>query len=102
VREGDRVEVGVNGTRVEGPVRLRAAVPGGSVFLAEGTHDQPANALTEPLVEIRRVGAEPLEPSALAAQVQPAAEGLTEAPASAPQAIPPVAPDTTTRGGSEG
>jgi NADH-quinone oxidoreductase subunit G len=57
LRDGDRVEVGSNGTRVEGPVRLRAAIPGGSVFLAEGTHEQPANALTEPLVEIRRIGA---------------------------------------------
>ena len=36
------------------PVKLRAAVPPGSVFLVEGAHDQPANALTEPLVEVRR------------------------------------------------
>ena len=66
IREGDRVEVGSNGTRVVGAVRLRAAVPGGSVFIAEGTHEQPANALTEPLVEIRRVeGVRPAaEPSA--------------------------------------
>jgi NADH-quinone oxidoreductase subunit G len=102
VREGDRVEVGANGTRVQGPVKLRAAVPGGSVFLSEGTHDQPANVLTEPLVEIRRVGAEPPAPSAVPAMVQPAAEGLAEAPASAPQDIPPVGPDTTTAGGGQG
>jgi NADH-quinone oxidoreductase subunit G len=102
VREGDRVEVGSNGTRVQGPVKLRAAVPGGTVFLAEGTHDQPANVLTEPLVEIRRVGAEPLSPSAVPAMVQPAAEGLAEAPASAPQDIPAVGPDTTTAGGGQG
>ena len=57
VRDGDEVEVGSNGTRVRGPARLRAAVPGGSVFLVEGTHDQPANVLTEPLVAVRRVGA---------------------------------------------
>jgi hypothetical protein len=31
--------------------------------------------------------------------VAPAAEGLAEAPASAPQDIPPVGPDTTTGGG---
>jgi NADH-quinone oxidoreductase subunit G len=55
IREGDRVEVGSNGTRVQGAVRLRAAVPGGSVFLVEGAADQPANALTETLVEVRRV-----------------------------------------------
>ena len=36
IRDGDRVEVGSNGTRVRGFVKLRAAVPGGSVFLVEG------------------------------------------------------------------
>jgi NADH-quinone oxidoreductase subunit G len=56
VRDGDQVEVGANGTRVRGAARLRAAIPGGSVFLVEGTHDQPANALTEPLVAVHRVG----------------------------------------------
>jgi NADH-quinone oxidoreductase subunit G len=56
VRDGDQVEVGSNGTRVRGPARLRAAMPGGSVFLVEGTHEQPANLLTEPLVAVRRVG----------------------------------------------
>jgi NADH-quinone oxidoreductase subunit G len=102
VREGDRVEVGSNGTRVQGPVRLRAAVPGGSVFIADGTHDQPSNLLTEALVEVRRIGAEPREPSAVAAQVQPAAEGLAEAPASAPLSIPPVSPERSTGGGGDG
>jgi NADH-quinone oxidoreductase subunit G len=58
VRDGDQVEVGTNGTRVRGAARLRAAVPGGSVFLVEGTHDQPANVLTDPLVAVRRIGAE--------------------------------------------
>jgi NADH-quinone oxidoreductase subunit G len=57
IREGDQVEVGSNGTRVKGAVKLRAAVPGGSVFLAAGTHEQPANVLTDPMVEVRRVGA---------------------------------------------
>jgi NADH-quinone oxidoreductase subunit G len=102
VREGDRVEVGMNGTRLQAPVRLRAAMPGGSVFLSEGTHEQPANVLTEPLVEIRRIGAETLSASAAPAQLQPAAEGLAEAPASAPMAIPPTAPGTSTAGGDQG
>ena len=63
LHEGDRVEVGSpvlageadrgNGTRVRGPVRLRAAIPTGSVFLAEGTPDEPSNALTGALVEVR-------------------------------------------------
>ena len=53
MRDGDRVVIGHNGTRVNAPVKLRAAVPPGSVFLVEGAHDQPANVLTEPLVEVR-------------------------------------------------
>jgi NADH-quinone oxidoreductase subunit G len=56
VRDGDQVEVGSNGTRVRGAARLRAAVPGGSVFLVGGTHDEPANALHEPFVAVQRVG----------------------------------------------
>ena len=59
VRDGDQVEVGSNGNRVRGAARLRAAVPGGSVFLVAGTHEQPANALGDSLVAVRRVGAEP-------------------------------------------
>jgi NADH-quinone oxidoreductase subunit G len=75
---------------VRGAVKLRAAVPGGSVFIASGTHEQPANVLTEPMVEVRRVAdtaptRPDVEPSAVAAQIAPAAEGLSEMPASAPQ-----------------
>jgi NADH-quinone oxidoreductase subunit G len=101
IGEGDQVEVGSNGTRVRGAVRLRAAIPGGSVFLSEGTHEQPANMLTEPMVEVRRVGA-PAEahPSAVPAQLTPAAEGLAEAPASAPMDIPPTTGGGKTTGGS--
>jgi NADH-quinone oxidoreductase subunit G len=54
LREGDRVEVGTNGTRIAGTAKLRAAVPPGSVFVAEGVHGAPANLLGEPLVEVRR------------------------------------------------
>ena len=91
VREGDRVEVRSNGTRVYGPVKLRASVPGGSVFLAEGIHEGSANLLTEPLVEVRRVGrARGHEPSAVPAVMTPAGEGLAEAKPSAPLDIPPV------------
>ena len=37
IADGDRVEVGSNGTRVRGAVRLRDAIPRGTVFLADGT-----------------------------------------------------------------
>ena len=89
VGEGDQVEVGSNGTRVRGPVRLRAAVPHGSVFIAEGTPEQPSNVLTEALVELVRVGGPELQPGAVAVQVAPAVEGLAEAQPSAPLEIPP-------------
>ena len=56
VTDGDRVEVGSNGTRVRGTAHLRASVPGGSVFLVAGTHDEPANLLTEPVVAVHKVG----------------------------------------------
>ena len=69
LHEGDRAEVGSpvlageagrgNGTRVRGPVRLRAAIPHGSVFLAEGTPQEPSNALTGAFVEVRRADIRP-------------------------------------------
>jgi NADH-quinone oxidoreductase subunit G len=108
IRDGDRVEVGSDGARVQGAVRLRAAIPSGSVFLAAGTHDQPANALASGLVEVRRVGGTATNGArvggdSLPAQVTPAAEGLAEAPASAPMDIPPTTGGLeTTGGGSEG
>ena len=91
IREGDRVEVSSNRARVRAGVRLRAAIPPGTVFLAEATQEDSANALTEPLVRLQRVGgARPAhEPSAVPAQVAPSAEGLSEMPASAPLPIPP-------------
>jgi NADH-quinone oxidoreductase subunit G len=57
IREGDRVEVRQNGSRVRAGVKLRSAIPPGTVFLAEATKEDPANVLTEPLVTIERVGA---------------------------------------------
>jgi len=92
VRDGDEVEVGSNGTRVRGAARLRASVPGGSVFLAEGTHDQPANLLTDPVVAVRRVGGAAEQAPAAAAIATPAGEGHAEAPPSAGLDIPPTSP----------
>jgi NADH-quinone oxidoreductase subunit G len=92
VRDGDEVEVGSNGTRVRGAARLRAAMPGGSVFLVEGTQDEPANLLTEPLVAVRRVGDDAERAPAEPAIVTPAGEGYAEAPPSAPLDIPPTDP----------
>jgi NADH-quinone oxidoreductase subunit G len=55
IRDGDRVEVGSNGTRIRGTVKLRAAVPPGSLFVAEGVTDEPGNLLTEPFVQVERL-----------------------------------------------
>jgi NADH-quinone oxidoreductase subunit G len=88
INEGDRIEVG-NGTRVRAQAKIRDAIPAGSIFLAEGTHADNANVLTHPLVEIERLGSGPVDPSAVPIQVQPAVEGLAEAPQSAGLPIPP-------------
>jgi NADH-quinone oxidoreductase subunit G len=93
INDGDRVEVAANGTKVRGAVRLRASVPGGSVFLTEGTHEEPANALTAPFVEVRRIaGPSAPESSAVGVLSTPAGEGHGEMPPSAPLDIPPVQP----------
>jgi NADH-quinone oxidoreductase subunit G len=85
VLDGDQVEVGSNGRRVRGPAHLRASVPGGSVFLVAGTHDEPANRLTEPVVAVHKVGGLDTATDATAAILTPAGEGQAEAPPSAPQ-----------------
>ncbi|HKG17377.1 MAG TPA: molybdopterin-dependent oxidoreductase, partial [Solirubrobacteraceae bacterium] len=57
VQDGETVEVAYNGTSLRATAALRAAVPPGSVFLAEATEEEPANTLTglEPrVVEVRR------------------------------------------------
>jgi NADH-quinone oxidoreductase subunit G len=54
IRDGDRVAVRENGTRVEAGAKLRAAIPPGTVFLAEATQENSANALTGGLVTIER------------------------------------------------
>jgi NADH-quinone oxidoreductase subunit G len=74
---------------VRANVKLRDAVPAGSVFLAEGTAETTATCSRTGLVEIHRIGAGSLEPSAVAAQIQPAVEGLAEAPPPLPLPIPP-------------
>jgi NADH-quinone oxidoreductase subunit G len=54
IEHGEEVEVGSNGHRLRGAAVVRAAIPAGSVFVAEGTHDSPANVLTGAgLVEVR-------------------------------------------------
>jgi NADH-quinone oxidoreductase subunit G len=53
IGDGDVVEVGSNGTRVTGPVKLRAAIPSGSVFVAVGVTDSPGNVLHPGPVEVR-------------------------------------------------
>jgi NADH-quinone oxidoreductase subunit G len=57
LRSGDRVQVAHNDTAVSAEVLVRSEVPAGSVFLAEATPADSANALTngEPrLVEVKR------------------------------------------------
>jgi NADH-quinone oxidoreductase subunit G len=55
IGDGDGVEVAQNGTRLQAKAVVRSSVPVGSAFLAEGIAAQSANALTEPLIEVRKV-----------------------------------------------
>jgi NADH-quinone oxidoreductase subunit G len=55
IGNGESVEVASNGTRLQGKAAVRTGVPAGTAFLAEGIATDSANALTEPLVEVRRV-----------------------------------------------
>ena len=97
VLSGDQVELGTNGTRIRAAAALRAAVPAGSVFMAEGARSESANVLTEPLVEIRRVGGpSAAEPSAQAIISTPAGgDGFAELGQSAPLETPPGTATTT-------
>jgi NADH-quinone oxidoreductase subunit G len=101
VVEGDRVEVRSGAGTVTAAARLRASLPHGTVFVAAGTLEQPANVLAGALAEVRRVGPpEPPEPSAVPAMVTPAGEGMAEMPASAPQPDPGVRPPSQSSDGS--
>jgi NADH-quinone oxidoreductase subunit G len=52
---GDRVEVASNGTRLRATAAIHSGVPAGSAFMAEGIAHDSANAITEPLIEVRKV-----------------------------------------------
>jgi NADH-quinone oxidoreductase subunit G len=54
IADGDEVLVSQNGTRLNAKAAVRSSVRAGSVFLAEGIETDSANALTEPLVEVRK------------------------------------------------
>jgi NADH-quinone oxidoreductase subunit G len=57
VHDGDAVEVAFDGTSVSARATLRAAVPEGSVFLADAVPEDSANALTNGetrLVQVKR------------------------------------------------
>jgi NADH-quinone oxidoreductase subunit G len=88
IGEGDRVEIG-NGTRIPATARVRAAIPAGSVFVAEGIAEHNANVLTHGTVAVHRVGPGSLEASSSPIQSQPAVEGLAEPGPSAGLPIPP-------------
>ena len=51
---GEAVEVAQNGTRLRGRAHVRTGVPAGTAFLADGLAADSANALTEPLIEVRK------------------------------------------------
>jgi anaerobic selenocysteine-containing dehydrogenase len=54
ISEGDELVVGSNGTRIRGTAHVRTGVPAGTAFAADGIAEDSANALTEPVVEVRK------------------------------------------------
>ena len=55
ISNGEEVVVAQNGTRINAKAAIRSSVPVGTAFLAEGiSGDSAANALTEPLIEVRK------------------------------------------------
>ena len=46
--------MGANGTRIRGTAHVRTGVPAGTAFAADGIAEDSANALTEPVVEVRK------------------------------------------------
>jgi NADH-quinone oxidoreductase subunit G len=54
IGNGEDVLVSANGTALRARAAIRTGIPPGGVFLADGLAEQSANALTEPMVEIRK------------------------------------------------
>jgi NADH-quinone oxidoreductase subunit G len=54
VATGDELRVSQNGTAINATATVRSGVPEGTVFLATGLATDSANALTDPLVEVRK------------------------------------------------
>ena len=96
ISEGDRVSRSATARRVHATVRLRDGRPGRQRLPGRGhARGQRQRAHAGPLVESTASAPAPLEPSAVAAQIQPAVEGLAEMPPSAPPADPAAGGDLT-------
>jgi NADH-quinone oxidoreductase subunit G len=54
IGDGEAVLISQNGTRLSGRAAVRTGVPEGTAFVATGIAEQSANALTEPVVEVRK------------------------------------------------
>ena len=55
IAHGEAVVVGQNGRQLNATAAVRSSVPTGSAFLAEGIASESANALTETLIEVRKL-----------------------------------------------
>ena len=73
VADGEHVEVRQNGHAIGGRAVIRAAVPAGSVFVAEGISDNPGNLLTGLEVSLRGSGRRADEAQAQTGVAGPAA-----------------------------
>jgi anaerobic selenocysteine-containing dehydrogenase len=54
INDGDQVTVSQNGTRLGARAAVRSSVSAGTAFLLTGIAVDSANALTEPMIEVRK------------------------------------------------
>jgi NADH-quinone oxidoreductase subunit G len=80
IRHGEEVEVSQNGHALRAPAVVRASIPAGSVFLAEGIEEHPANTLTAAVVELRGTSELVGVPAAVSAPGQQAEQAAGEEP----------------------
>ena len=84
ISHGEEVEVASNGHRVRGAAIVRASVPAGSVFVAEGVHDSPGNLITANMVEVRGLGEEADMPIPMGGSGQQAEQAAAGSPSEDP------------------
>jgi NADH-quinone oxidoreductase subunit G len=86
IHHGQEVEVASNGHSVRGAAVVRAAIPAGSVFVAEGVQDSPGNLITAAMVKVRGLQEEAETPIPMGGSGQQAEQAAAGSPSEDPGA----------------